>query len=239
MLQDHLTDQMQSGRRGFLMAAASAGLIIAPASAQEPSRSLNGPNGDILDGLRIADLIQRERAARDAGQWEDMAASYHPQSTVDVSWYLGDGPGFVVASRRNAANGRLSLHQLAPTVTKVAGTRALAETPCQLLSFVPVDGVDVCMIGTVRLLWRAQMLDRRWLIAGLRMIYIRDLILPCDPGRVPSINTAELAGYRTSYRFLSYVLARSPNRPRDDLPGVDKPELVETLRAGEKRWLEQ
>jgi hypothetical protein len=168
-----------------------------------------------------------------------MAACYHPQSIVDVSWYLGDGAGFVAASRRNAANGRLSLHQLTPTVTRVAGARALAETPCQLLSFVPVDGVDVCMVGTVRLLWRAQMLDRRWLIAGLRMIYIRDLILPCDPNRVPPINEAELAGYRTSYRFLSYVLARSPNRPRDDLPGIDRPELVETLRTAEKRWLEQ
>ncbi|MBN9083205.1 MAG: hypothetical protein BGP04_03275 [Rhizobiales bacterium 62-17] len=245
MSRDHLIDQTPSARRDFLIAAATIGAVAAPAYAQEPPRDTNtlrgldGADADILDSLRIADLVQRERTARDAGQWEEMAASYHPQSMVDVSWYHGDGAGFVAASRRNAASGRISLHQLGPTVTKVAGTRALAETPCQLLSFVPVDGIDVCMIGTVRLLWRVQKLDRRWLIAGLRMIYIRDLLLSCDPNRVPSINAAELDSYRRSYRFLSYVLARSPNRPRDDLPGIDRPELVEALRTGEKRWLEQ
>ena len=245
MSHDHLFDQIQSGRRGFLVAAAMASAVPAAAYAKEPASDAiarRGPGdtkGDILDGLRIADLVQRERAARDAGQWEDMSACYHPQSMVDVSWYRGDGAGFVAASRRVAATGRISVHQLAPTVTRVAGDRALSETPCQLLSFVPVDGVDVCVVGTVRLLWRAQILNRRWLIAGLRIIYIRDLLLPSDPTRLPSINEAELAGYRTSSRFLSYILARSPNRPRDDLPGVDRPELVEALRTGEKRWLEE
>ena len=190
----------------------------------------------MLDRMLVAELVQRERTARDAGQWNEMAACWHPQSSVDVSWYCGDGAGFVAGSRRNARSGRVSLHQLAPSVVRLAGSRAIAETPCQLLSFVPVEGIDMCMTGAVRLLWRAQLEQERWLIAGLRMIYIRDYLVPCDPSNVPTINQAELAGYRASYRFLSYVLARSPNRARDDLPGLDQPEAVEALRAGESRW---
>ncbi|HVR89837.1 MAG TPA: nuclear transport factor 2 family protein [Novosphingobium sp.] len=230
-------------RRLVLAVAALAGAVPAAAfggEARGGSGRRNWPEeGDILDKLRIADLVQRERAARDAGEWEEMAACYHPQSTVDVSWYRGDGAGFVAASRRNAASGRISVHQLTPTVVTVAGTRALAETPCQLLTFAQIEGIEVCMVGTVRLLWRSQMLNGGWTIAGLRIIYIRDYLVPASPTQVPLINEAELAGYRTSYRFLSYILARSPNGPRQDLPGVDRAESVEALRAGEKKWLEE
>jgi hypothetical protein len=62
-LQDYPIDQMQSDRRGFLIAAAIAGSVAAPAYAQEPPRDASGTrdvdrsNGDILDGLRIADLV--------------------------------------------------------------------------------------------------------------------------------------------------------------------------------------
>jgi hypothetical protein len=105
------------------------------------------------------------------------------------------------------------------------------------VSFIPVEGVDMCLTGIVRLLWRAERLNGHWLIAGLRMIYIRDHLAPCDPGNVPAINRNELAAYRSSYRFLSYVLARSSNRPHDDLPGVDRPETVDAVRASQSQWL--
>ncbi|MDF2114153.1 nuclear transport factor 2 family protein [Roseiarcaceae bacterium H3SJ34-1] len=225
-------DAKRVGRRDILIAAAILG-AAGKALAAAPSQ----PAEDSLEKLRIADLVQRERAARDAGQWEAMAACWHPASSVDVSWYNGDGAGFVAASRRNASSGRVSVHQLAPTVVDVVEARAVAETPCQLVSFIPVEGIDMCMTGVVRLLWRAEQLDGRWLIAGLRMIYIRDYLMPCDPGNVPAIDRKELATYRPSYRFLSYVLARSPNRPRDDLPGIDRPETVEAVRTSQTRWL--
>ena len=227
-------------RRSLLVATAvaSAGGAAATVRAR-PHRpgAMARHIDDLADRLEVADLVQRERAARDAGQWDDMARCWHSQSSVDVSWYQGDGAGFVAGSRRNARSGRVSLHQLTPSVVRVAGNRSIAETPCELLSFVPVETVDMCMTGVVRLLWRAQRQDERWLIAGLRMIYIRDYLIPCDPSHVPLIEQAELATYRPSYRYLSYVLARSPNHARDDLPGIDRPEGVEAMRAGEALWL--
>lgn len=219
-------------RRNILLAAALAGVAGNAAAAPTPRI-----RDEFTDKLRIADLIQRERSARDAGDWTEMAACWHPSSTVDVSWYHGDGAGFVAATRRFAAGGRVSVHQLSPTVVKVAGLRAIAETPCQLIIFVPIDGIDMCVTGVVRLLWQAEDLHGNWLLTGLRMIYIRDHLASCDPTNQPVIDRKELASYRPSYRFLSYILARSPNRPRNDLPGIDRPETVEAVRAAQARWL--
>ena len=223
-------------RRGVLLAATITG--VAGLSGRSAATLPASPNGDdLLDKLRIADLVQRERAARDAGQWDEMTACWLPQATVEVSWFSGDASRFIAASRRNAASGRVSVHQLAPTVAVIAGERATAETPCELVSFVPVDGIDMCLTGIVRLLWRVERLDGRWLIAGLRMIYVRDYLVACDPGAVPTINRRELALHRPAYRFLSYTLARSPNRPRDDLPGIDRPDTVAAVRAAQELWL--
>ena len=223
-----------TGRRNLLLAGALLAALPKPAAA----RTSRDPD-NLSDKLRIADLVQRERSARDAGNWNEMAACWHPNGSVEVSWYSGDAAGFIAATRRNAATGRVSVHQLAPTIVEVRKHRAIAETPCQLVSFVPVNDIEMCMTGFVRLLWRAEVLDGHWLIAGLRMIYIRDYLVPCNPSETPVINSRDLLAYRPAYRYLSYILARSPHAPRDDLPGIDRPETVDAVRASQTRWLSQ
>ena len=75
------------------------------------------------DMVAVADLVQRERAARDARQWDEMATYYHPESVVDVSWFLGDGAGFVEATRKNAGSANMSFHQMSPAVVTIKGER--------------------------------------------------------------------------------------------------------------------
>jgi len=70
------------------------------------------------------------------------------------------------------------------------------------------------------------------------MIYLGDMLQACNPSRMPVLDEAELGRYRPSYRYLSYILARSPNPPSGDLPGIDRPETVVALRACETAWLE-
>ncbi|QRX81745.1 nuclear transport factor 2 family protein [Glaciimonas sp. PAMC28666] len=242
---EHTSDYAR--RRNFILRA-TAGVALATMSAHASSAQRYSPNNtdsaglsktvqDQMDRAAISELIQRERAARDAGQWAEMAACYHPGSSIEVSWFKGDGAAFVELSKKNLSQSRVSLHQLSPSVVKLNNDRAIAETPTQLVAFVPVDGVDVCLNAYVRLMWRVQMLGDRWLIAGLRMIYIRDMLTPVNPGRVPVIDEAEASRYRHSYRYLSYVLARTVHPVQDDLPGVDRPEMVAALRAGEAAWL--
>ncbi len=199
------------------------------------------------DRLIIADIIQRERNARDAGRWEEMASYYHPESSIEVSWFTGTGAEFVERSRRQAekvsrqADGaeRINFHEMGPAVVDVRDDRALAETACTLHSFFPLDGIPCKTSGFVRLLWRAQRWRDTWLLAGLRCLYVRDYLSACNPDQKPVLDEAELATYRLSYRFVSYNLARLGLNPKDDLPGADRPETLRKLRDGERVWLAQ
>ena len=195
------------------------------------------PEQQERDRAAVAELVLRERAARDNGMWAEMAAAYHPDSSIEVSWFKGTGAEFVELSRRNLASGRLSLHQMAPAVVTLNDTRALAESACQMIGFVDLDGVAISITNHARLLWRAERFEGRWLVAGLRIIYVRDAIAPVNPSHVPMIDEAEAARYRLSYRYLSYFFARTEHGARDDLPGIDRPDLVEAVRAGEAAWL--
>ena len=188
--------------------------------------------------MLIAELVQRERAARDGGLWEIMASCWHPQSLVEVSWFRGSGAEFVDASARNAAGKTLSFHQMGPSVVTLLGDRATVDTGCAVHGMRRLQGADVGVVSHTRLLSRVLQSGDNWLIAGLRVLYIRDLLIPRNPHQVPAIDETELSGYRDSYRYLSYMLAQSGHVPRTDLPGVDLPETVVALRAGEQRWLE-
>ena len=199
-----------------------------------------------LNRMAIADMIQRERNARDAGRWDEMALYYHPDSSIEVSWFRGSGAEFVRKSRLQAekvkqqADGaeRINFHEMGSSVVDILGDRALADTPCTLHSFFPLDGIACKTSGYVRLLWRAQCLEGKWLLAGLRCLYVRDYLTACSPGRQPRLDEAELATYRLSYRYVTYNLARLGLDPKHDLPGADLPETVKILRDGERAWLQ-
>ena len=198
----------------------------------------------LMDQVAIADVIMRERLARDNAEWAEMARYYHPESTVDVSWFKGSGAEFVAQSKRQsdkriASSNAINFHVMTPAVVTVNGGRAIAETPCSLRSFMRLGGVEVSRDSFVRLLWRALPLDGVWLIAGLRCIYVRDLLYSVQPGQAPVLDEVRLNSYRLSYRYTAYMLTELGLSPRDDLPGDDRPETVTAVRAAEQNWLEQ
>ena len=193
---------------------------------------------EFIDRAAVGDVIQRERAARDGRRWAEMAACYHPDASIDVSWFRGGGDAFVEASRKVAAGPTLSFHSMSPAVVTLNGDRALAETGCSLHGMTELDGADVALIGYTRLLWRALRSGDRWLIAGLRAIYLSDMLLPRNPSRVPQIDDALLRTFRPSYKYLSYIITKSGRTIQDDLPGIDRPERVTASRAAEQQWLE-
>ncbi len=192
---------------------------------------------ELLDRAAIADVIQRERAARDAADWEEMAAFHHPDSWVDVAWFKGSGADFVEATRRNWRTDAINFHEMGTAAVTVNKDRAVAETACTLHGFYKLDGIDVTSTGFVRLLWRALRLDGRWLIAGLRSLYVRDLLQPCAPTDGLNLDEPQLAGYRLSYRYLTHTLKVLGRQPKDDLPGIDRPESVAALEEAERCWL--
>ena len=191
----------------------------------------------LLDRASVAELIQRERAARDGARWEEMATYHHPASMIDVAWFKGSGAEFVQATARNWRTDAINFHEVGPAVVTVNNDRALAEAACTLHGFYNLKGVDVTSTGFVRLLWRARRHNGRWLIAGLRSLYILDLLQTCSPSDRLDLDENELSSYRSSYRFLTFTLKHLGRDPKHDLAGVDRPEGVTALLSAERAWL--
>ncbi|MGE4431145.1 MAG: nuclear transport factor 2 family protein [Sphingobium sp.] len=190
-----------------------------------------------FDRIDVADIILRERLARDNRQWEEMAACYHPDSVVEVSWFKGSGAQFVEMSTKAVRPGSVNFHIMTPPVVTVRKDRAISETPCILRSFSMMNGVEISFEGFVRLFWRAQREGDQWLIAGLRCVYLKDEIHGRNPNKQPVFDEALLDSYRDSYRYTSANLANLGISVTDDLPGIDRPEMAADLRAGEEAWL--
>ena len=192
---------------------------------------------DQLQRSAIDQLIQRERTARDAGRWDEMADCYHPDSRVEVSWFQGTGKEFAARSSAIAGGKVYTFHTMSPAVVTLNGDRALADAGCSIHGLTEVDGVEIDIVSHTHLLWRVLKSDGDWLIAGMRAFYISDSLIPLDPGRVPLIDQDVFKGLRKSYRSIGYSMKRAGFDVRDDLPGMDRPEMMTELRTGERDWL--
>ena len=123
-----------------------------------------------LDRSAVNEVIVRERAARDAGLWSEMASLYHPDSSIDISWFNGTGAQFTVATERMADGPLYTFHQMGASAVTISKDRALVDSNCTVHAFTAIEGVEVDLVSYCRLQWRARRSGSKWLIAGLRSI---------------------------------------------------------------------
>ena len=240
-------DYSASSRRRALTWASLAvsGLVANLASASAAKLSSGAPERGrtqqqtASDSSAVNDIIMRERLARETNDWAAEAACFHPDAWVEVSWFKGSGAAFVQAAKDNSGKGTVHFDSMSPGVVSLKNDRAIADTACAVHTFSRLDDIEVSITSYTRLLWRVQQSGEQWLICGLRGIYIRDTLFARDPSRVPKLDEEKLSGFRSSYRYLSYILTAGGGPAHNDLPGVDQPEMVLALRAGEREWLEQ
>lgn len=192
----------------------------------------------LLDQLAVAELVRCERDARDHGRWEEMASSYASDSVVHISWFHGSGAEFVLRSREISERGLTGRHRLWPSLVRCNGDRAIAETDMAVELRRSVGGVEVDNTAYARLLTRARRTADGWRIVRFEPVYQRDTLVPVVPGTAPEIRPADVERYRPSYRFLSYLLALDGHELAQDLPGDDRPELVQAVRDAAREWLE-
>ncbi len=198
------------------------------------------PHASVVDDrVSIYEIVQRERVARDMQQWDELSACYSEDSEVDISWFKGTGREFALASGKMAAGGLFTFHQMGPTITEIRGRRALAGTGCAIHLLGLVDDVEVTVIGQGRLYSRVERISEQWLVSGLRVAYLSDLMVPVNPSRAPRVDASELAQFRSSYRCISFLLSQYGIAPRQDLPGMDRPATIASLLEAEQAWLHQ
>ncbi len=191
---------------------------------------------DSADITAITQLILRERESRDLGRWEQMRDCFWPDSLVRLSWFRGTGADFVTGSIDMARRNIFAKHRLAPILVKLSGDRAIATLVAIIDLPVKLQGVEMNLATFSRFLYRVERREDRWGIVGFDAIYMRDELTTAIPGQGIAIDPHEVKPFRASYRMLSYYLTTQGYTVDSNLPGEDKPELVEAFNRESYAW---
>lgn len=188
------------------------------------------------DITEITQLVLHERQGRDRGWWDQMRSCYADEATVRLSWFRGSGADFVAESEKMARRGDTTVHRLSPPVVHHHGDRALVELPALIEMRTDLDDIEVDLASAARLYYRVERRDR-WLVVRIDPVYERDTLTAAHPGVPLPVGPEEVAAYRPSYRFLSYVLSRRGYTIGDDLYGDDHPQQVTRFYDDAHAWL--
>ncbi|MEV0845958.1 nuclear transport factor 2 family protein [Streptomyces sp. NPDC049954] len=195
------------------------------------------PAGSGPDIALVTHVVLAERQGRDRGWWHQMEDQFWDDSTVRLSWYEGDGAGFVAGSAAMAERGAVALHHLFAPVVHVRGARAYTELPVAMRLPVEVEGVRGDLVTHTRLNYRLERRGDIWRIRTLDAVYEYATLSPSIPGQSIRIPEEDLAQYRPSYALLAWNIAREGRSPSQNDLGDDRPEELAALYEAIWEWL--
>lgn len=193
-------------------------------------------DSDLLDRCAIRELLGNWVLWRDAGDWENLATTWHADGVMMSTWQQSDAGTFIDACKAGWRDGVDVLHSQGPTGIQLAGDRAVAETKMAITQRVAIDGLsaDVTCLG--RFYDFLERRDRRWGIVLRQPIYERDRLDCVTPGASLALDPDLLARFPHGYRHLAYVQTLMGFKVKTDMPGRTGPE-VELLYARGRDWL--
>jgi SnoaL-like domain len=160
---------------------------------------------DTSDKYACAELIQSWGLYRDQGKWKELLATFVPEGEIAVSWFSGRFPEFVDRCRRSFEAGQRSKHQIFPSIARVNGERALAETNVTILVRQKINGVLADMTSYARFLDRLERRGGRWGIRERVAVYERDRLDPVEPSEAFDrlFKASDLSIYPEAYRYMA------------------------------------
>ncbi|WP_376094415.1 nuclear transport factor 2 family protein [Roseomonas sp. CCTCC AB2023176] len=203
----------------------------------EPHAGMPRDAAEDADLTAVRRLIEAWGFRRDAGEWEALADTFHPEGSIAVSWY-GPGPfaGFVAACRANRGK-TFSKHAMCGSRVTFRGPRAVAETDVLLFMRGAVQGVEVVGQTNMRFLDRIERRgDGAWRILDRTAIYDHDMMAPAISGTALPVAPDALTGLPPGYRFLAWRLRLAGRTVPDDLPTPGS-KAEATLRREAAAWL--
>jgi hypothetical protein len=190
------------------------------------------------DKYACAEVIQSWGLFRDQSRWDELLETFTPDGTIAVSWFRGSFPDFVEQCRLRSVRSGRAKHLLTPSVVRVAGDRALAETSVVIMVRQDIKGIAVDLTSHARFLDR---LERRgvWKIAERAVVYEHDRLDPVEPSAnfAEMMQRANCSQYPPPYRYMAFRVISSGGAVATPVHCDGTPE-TEELRARYTRWLE-
>jgi hypothetical protein len=196
------------------------------------SRSTN----DLLERLRIRDVVQNWAVWRDAGDWERFRTVWHPDGVMMATWFQGPAEQFIEVTKQGWAKGVSILHFLGGSAIDLAGDRAIVQTKMTISQRAEVDGVLCDVLCTGRFYDFFERRDGVWAIVLRQPIYEKDRIDPVDPAATLKLDSSLLAQFPEGYRHLAYLQTKNGFTVKREMPMLKGP-AVERLYARGAQWL--
>ena len=184
----------------------------------------------------IREIVEGWALWRDAGHWDRLLGTWHPDGRMHSSWFRGSAPDFVAACRRGFEAGAMVHHNLGGSFMDVRGARAIAQTKVTIGQRLAVDGVVCDIVGTGRFYDFFERRDGDWRIVLRQPIYEKDRLDPVDGLEYPKLDRQLLASFPDGCRHMLYAQSRNGLPVIEDLPQLRGP-VVEALYSAGQDWL--
>ncbi|AEF45558.1 nuclear transport factor 2 family protein [Enterobacter ludwigii] len=171
---------------------------------------------------------------RDLGEWDQLRNLFHPDGTIEITWFEGLASDFVNGSMRMGASDLRTKHLIAsPAITfNDAGDKAILETNAIIIA----ENVKL-NIGCEchnRFYDLAEKRNGVWKLFHRQSVYdIGTFTFPFGPVEV---DQAIVTKYPREYAALAYLLEQS-GFPLGRIFATRGSELEAKMKADGKRWL--
>jgi hypothetical protein len=192
--------------------------------------------GPAPDRLIIRDLIENWAIWRDGLMWDRFRSVWHDDGRMMATWFQGTADEFIQVSREGYGRGVRILHFLGGMSIDIAGSRAIAQTKMTISQRAPVEGVECDVVCTGRFYDFLEKREGRWGMVLRQPIYEKDRLDPVDPGARLQMDQSLLKQFPEGYRHLAYVQTKIGYKVKQNMPGLDGPE-VEALYEDGAAWL--
>lgn len=192
------------------------------------------------DRRLIEELVYRWAGARDSDDWAALAACFHADAQIHISWISAPADAFVNRSRAMATGrkpGGHMKHLMSAPWIEVNGRRGFSRSNATLLIRDCIDGVWFDIESQIRFFDRVELRDGVWRIVERIGVYDKDRV--DSVGGAPSADVPwhvpALADYPPAARFLCWWLASKGLAHLPDLIAVYSEEETR-LRDACRAW---
>jgi hypothetical protein len=191
---------------------------------------------EILERLKIREMVDNWIVWRDALQWKEFRSLWHDDGRMMATWTQGTADEFIEMSKQGFAKGVRILHFQGGSSIDVRGDRAISQTKMTISQRASVHDVVCDVICTGRFYDFLEKRGGRWGFVLRQPIYEKDRMDPVDPAAKLSLDQKLLMSFREGYRHLAYLQTQIGYKIKMDMPGLTGPE-VEALYVRGASWL--
>ena len=183
------------------------------------------------DRLSIADLMTGW-IHRDLAQWDSLRELFHPDGTIEITWFEGLFSDFVDGSIRMGASDLRTKHFIAGPVVSFQGDKAIVETNAIIVGENVRLGLGCSSHN--RFYDRVEKRNGVWKIVKRQSVY--DMGSFTFPRGVVDIDTERVERYPHEYAPLAYLLEVS-GFPVQKTFATKGSELERTMKEEGQVWL--